>query len=117
MVTVFNWSCENRISRNFQRTIEDFICQNCGLEVAGTGYTNHCPRCLWSRHVDLNPGDRAAACGGMMEPVGMEVKSGGYILIHRCAQCGYEKRNKSAPEDDFEAILALASQAGPGGEK
>lgn len=38
--------------KNFTRVIEDFICENCGTEVKGNGYTNHCPKCLWSKHVD-----------------------------------------------------------------
>ena len=29
---------------------EDFICENCGAFVVGTGYTSHCPQCLWSKH-------------------------------------------------------------------
>ena len=50
----------------FTRVVEDFTCGQCGAAVTGDGYTNHCPLCLWSRHVDINPGDRAAECGGLM---------------------------------------------------
>ncbi|MFN2146641.1 MAG: RNHCP domain-containing protein, partial [Anaerolineales bacterium] len=35
----------------FQRRIEYFICEHCGAEVSGVGFTNHCPVCLWSKHV------------------------------------------------------------------
>ena len=56
-------------TRRFARTVEDFVCEKCGTQVEGDGYTNHCPHCLWSRHVDVNPGDRKATCKGMMEPV------------------------------------------------
>ena len=94
--------------RKFQRTIEDFVCENCGFEVKGSGYTNHCPKCLWSKHVDINPGDRMSQCGGMMEPISVETKGGNYIIIHRCIKCGYEKRNKASEEDNFDAILKLA---------
>lgn len=97
-------------TRQFQRTIEDFVCENCDLQVKGNGYTNHCPRCLWSKHVDINPGDRMAKCGGMMEPIAIESKDGGYIIVHRCVKCGYEKRNKKSEEDNFEAILKLSSR-------
>lgn len=24
------------------------MCEHCSAEVLGTGYTNHCPKCLWS---------------------------------------------------------------------
>jgi predicted Zn-ribbon and HTH transcriptional regulator len=100
------------MTRKFQRRVEDFLCENCGFEVQGSGYTNHCPRCLWSKHVDMHPGDRAAACGGQMVPVMVEIKGNEYILTHRCLQCGYEKRNKTASQDDFEAILKLMYRSG-----
>jgi hypothetical protein len=75
--------------------------------VKGHGYTNHCPVCLWSKHVDVFPGDRQEECRGMMEPVSIDVKRGQYIILHRCTKCGFEKRNKSAADDNFEAILAI----------
>jgi len=86
--------------KRFQRKIEDFTCEYCGIAVAGDGYTNHCPECLWSKHVDVNPGDRAALCGGMMEPIDLETKSGEHVITHRCIKCKYEKRNKASEEDD-----------------
>lgn len=95
------------MSKRFQRQIEDFICINCGVAVKGNGYTNHCPVCLYSQHVDVSPGDRAESCRGLMEPVGFTIKHGNYILTHRCTRCGIEKRNKTATDDSFEAILRL----------
>lgn len=97
------------MGRKFQRTIEDFRCENCGFEVEGSGYTNHCPRCLWSKHVDLHPGDREASCHGMMEPASVELQQGEYRILHRCIKCGAEKANKASPEDDFEALLRIAA--------
>lgn len=91
--------------------MEDFVCGRCGFAVRGRGYTNHCPKCLWSRHVDVNPGDRAAECGGMMEPVRVETDGDGYSLVHRCGTCGHEKRNKTAADDDFGEILAIAKKS------
>lgn len=76
----------------------------------GSGYTNHCPGCLWSRHVDVQPGDRAEGCGGMMEPMAIEKESGNYRLLHRCTSCAFEKWNKIAKEDDFDALLVLVAQ-------
>lgn len=95
---------------NFIRRIEDFKCEHCGLAVKGNGYTNHCPRCLWSKHVDISPGDRAAKCGGLMEPVAVEGSTSAYRILHRCQVCGYEKWNQAAPEDDFEQLLNLARE-------
>jgi hypothetical protein len=95
-------------SRKFQRRIEAFVCDNCGQAVEGNGYTDHCPVCLWGKHVDVNPGDRAASCGGMMEPVGIEVKSGEYTLLYICKECGYKYRIKSASDDNFNTMIRLA---------
>lgn len=95
-------------SRRFTRTLEDFECGHCGRAVRGTGYTNHCPRCLWSRHVDVLPGDRLAECGGLMEPVGVLFEGGEYTLAQRCVECGRMWRNRTSPGDDRHAVLALA---------
>lgn len=99
------------MSKRFQRRIEDFVCGHCRAKVAGDGYTNHCPVCLWSRHVDVNPGDRAATCGGKMQPVAVEPVRGGWTLVHRCESCGAERRCKTATADDREAILNVARAA------
>ncbi len=97
-------------TKKFQRRIEDFTCEKCGLRVEGGGYRNHCPRCLWSKHVDVNPGDREATCQGMMEPIGMEIKRGEKVIVHRCAKCEWIKRNKADKDDNFELIVKLSSQ-------
>lgn len=92
----------------FRKTVEDFTCEHCGAEVRGTGYTNHCPRCLWSKHVDIDPGDRAEQCGGMMKPIAVEGGSPEYILVHQCTVCGIERRNKVNGKDDTDALAAIA---------
>ena len=52
---------------------DSFTCRVCGRLVvsagAGSGHRNHCPNCLSSLHLDIEPGDRAADCGGVMDPV------------------------------------------------
>lgn len=92
----------------FTRNIEDFTCGHCGASVVGNGYTNHCPICLWSKHVDVDPGDRLAVCGGLMEPIRIEGSSPSYILTHKCTVCGHEKRNVIAGNDSPEKIVELA---------
>ncbi len=94
----------------FTRTIEDFICEHCGAKVTGNGYTNHCPACLWSKHVDINPGDRAERCEGLMKPLCVEMIHDDYIIIQKCEKCGAQRRNKSKKDDNFEAILALVKR-------
>lgn len=96
------------MSRRFQRRVEDFACANCGRKVAGDGYTNHCPHCLWSAHVDVHPGDRAETCGGLMRPLRVETQGGAWTLVHECTACRIVRRCKTATGDDREALLELA---------
>ena len=70
---------------------EPDTCEHCGAEIIGNGYTNHCPSCLWSKHVDIHPGDREAGCKGMMKPTGIEGKEGEWVIVHTCEKCGYQK--------------------------
>jgi len=93
---------------NFLKKVENFTCDFCGAKVKGSGYTNHCPKCLYGKHVDEEvPGDRASGCRGLMVPVRAEVRGEEYILIHRCQKCGKVTRNKTTKEDNFEEILKL----------
>lgn len=98
------------MAKKFQRRIEDFVCEKCGTSVYGDGFTNHCPECLTSKHVDINPGDRAAACGGLMQAVRLEGSSPEYAILHRCDVCGVERRNKVKSSDSEVALLKLAGR-------
>ena len=93
---------------SFKRTVEDFHCEHCGITVEGDGYTNHCPECLWSKHVDIHPGDRAETCGGMMRPVALEGSSPAYDIVHECLSCGVRKRIQVHENDAMSAVLAIA---------
>jgi len=96
--------------KNFIRKKEDFKCLNCGYEVKGSGYTNHCPNCLYSQHVDLNvPGDRENKCGSPMKPIGVEKKGEEYIILHQCINCGAKKKNKASKNDNFEKIIKISN--------
>lgn len=97
-------------AKRFQKKIEDFICEHCGAKTKGSGYTNHCAECLWSKHLDVNPGDRMAICRGMMEPISIEVKRKEYIITYRCRSCNQTRVNKSAPEDNVEELIRLSSE-------
>ena len=92
----------------FTRNVEDFTCEKCGTPVTGNGFTNHCPACLHSKHVDENPGDRAAECRGLMEPIAVEQGRSGWVVVHRCLACGEVKRNKSASDDSQRALREVA---------
>ncbi len=93
----------------FTRRKEDFCCDVCETDVKGNGYTNHCPECLSSKHVDINPGDRASPCHGTMLATALEMKNGTQYIVHKCEKCGFTRRNKVAKEDNFNAILALSN--------
>ena len=90
--------------RRFARTREDFHCTQCGGFVAGNGYTNHCPTCLWSCHVDVQPGDREASCRAPMRPVQLLYERGQFVLVHECTRCGATRRCRASPDDDLSAL-------------
>lgn len=92
---------ENLQHKLFTKNDDSFICGHCGKEVLPLGYSsrNHCPFCLWSLHVDINPGDRANECSGLMEPIRVETDpKKGFVIVHRCTKCGEIKRNRAAHE-------------------
>ena len=101
------------MSGRFTRRVEDFTCGSCGREVRGNGYTNHCPYCLWSRHVDVFPGDREETCAGLMEPVGVLATGDGHVVAHRCTRCATIRHNKSAEPDSPRALTALQGRPVP----
>lgn len=108
----------------------DFTCRNCGNYVsaasalAGVNHRNHCPYCLWSRHLDLyQAGDRMAACKAPMQPVGLTLKrrykkyasasNGELMLVHLCTGCGQVSINRIAADDLAPVlleVLALSSE-------
>ena len=92
----------------FTKTTEDFNCAHCGAVVHGNGYTNHCPNCLWSRHVDESPGDRAATCGGMMRPISAAPDGARFVITHKCEICGKIKRQRTSDNDNIDAIIEIS---------
>lgn len=97
--------------KKFQKKIEDFKCSQCGNYVSGTGYTNHCPRCLWSKHVDNNPGDRKNDCLGAMEPVNAFFKKGRWYLIQKCTKCAHEAKITLSEQDNIKIIEGLIDKS------
>ena len=101
----------------FQKNDNGFICAHCGKEVLPLGYTsrNHCPFCLYSLHVDINPGDRANDCGGPLRPVRAEPHpKKGYVILHQCQKCGEIHRNRAAHEakvqpDSIKLLIRLTA--------
>ncbi|MEN4012096.1 MAG: RNHCP domain-containing protein [Chloroflexota bacterium] len=102
----------------------DFVCKQCGYLVtvqpvfSGVLNRNHCPYCLWSRHVDLcAAGDRLSACKALMQPVGLTIKQehkryghalqGEIMLIHQCVECAALSINRLAADDDPQGLLEV----------
>ena len=95
------------------RREDGFRCVHCRTHVQapawGTSNRNHCPRCLWSRHVDDAIGDRRSACAQAMEPIAVTARSDGeWAIVHRCTGCGHLRTNRVAGDDDEYALIALA---------
>lgn len=96
--------------KRFKMVDEKFICEVCNKNVSALGYTarDHCPYCLSSKHVDINPGDRAAICHGILEPIGIEnAKKGQYKIVYKCNKCGEVKRNIMAHDDNMDLIIKI----------
>lgn len=113
---------------NRYRKNENFQCSHCqsfvstNPMIAGVQNRNHCPYCLWSRHVDLSEaGDRLAVCKGMMKPIGLTLKRtrkkygmaqyGELMLIHQCEDCGRLSVNRIAADDDASLIFDVYKTA------
>lgn len=89
---------------------EDFVCEHCGNKVTKLGYTarDHCPFCLYSKHVDINPGDRLNTCKGLLIPIKIEKFKNTYKIIYKCDKCHTIHKNIMANDDDFSLIIALS---------
>ncbi len=97
-------------SKRFTMIDEEFICDNCGEKVSMLGYTarDHCPFCLASKHVDINPGDRAESCNGILRPIDIEkTKKDNYKIIYKCDKCHQIKKNIMAKDDNLDVILQI----------
>ena len=90
---------------------EKFICENCNRKVEKLNYTarDHCPYCLYSKHVDINPGDRLNSCMGLMKPIGIEKYKNTYKIIYKCSKCNTIHKNIIAIDDDFDEIIKISS--------
>lgn len=105
----------SRANRRLETQHQAFICSHCEKAVvplySGGTNRNHCPYCLWSKHVDLKIGDRRSGCRGEMEPIGIWVKKNReWAIIHRCAKCGFIRTNRIAADDNEVLLFTLAAK-------
>lgn len=98
--------------KKFTMIDENFICANCGNSVDKLGYTarDHCPNCLYSKHVDIMPGDRMNTCLGLLKPIGIEKFKDTYKIIYKCSKCGEIHKNIIANDDNMNLIIELSIQ-------
>lgn len=96
--------------KKFTMRDESFICENCGKQVDTLNYTarDHCPFCLYSKHVDINPGDRLNNCLGLLKPIGVEKFKNTYKIIYKCTKCSKEHKNIIANDDNMDEIIKLS---------
>ena len=99
-------------TKKFTMKDEYFVCEACGNEVAPLGYTarDHCPKCLHSKHVDINPGDRLETCHGLLEPIGIQNFKNTYKIIYQCNACKTIRKNIVATDDDMDKIIEIMSK-------
>ena len=98
--------------KKFTMKDENFICDNCGMEVEKLNYTarDHCPYCLYSKHVDIMPGDRLNKCHGLLKPIGLEKFKQSFKIIYKCNKCGELHKNINAHDDNGDLIIELSIQ-------
>ena len=101
-------------TKKFRMLDDGFECQNCQKTVKPlkSSSRDHCNHCLYSIHIDNNPGDRACSCLGLLKPIGIEkAKKERYKIIYQCQKCHMIKKNLAALDDNFEEMLKIASNS------
>lgn len=97
--------------KKFNKNDEKFICENCNKQVNKLLYTSrdHCPYCLYSKHVDINPGDRLNSCNGLLVPIGIEKYRDTYKIIYKCNKCNNIHKNIIAKDDSIDKIIEISN--------
>ena len=98
--------------KKFSKLDEEFVCEKCGKKVEKLNYTarDHCPFCLYSKHVDINPGDRMNKCKGLLKPTGIEKFKDTFKILYECEKCKKLHKNIIASDDDINLIIDLSIQ-------
>lgn len=96
--------------KKFNMIDEEFICENCNKKIEKLNYTarDHCNYCLYSKHVDIMPGDRGNTCKGLLVPIGIEKFKNTYKIIYKCQKCNQLHKNIVANDDNFDKIIELS---------
>ena len=109
-------SADAQVRKNPIHRDEAFTCAHCCAAVppGGAPVRDHCPRCLRGLHVDVIPGDRAAGCGGVLDPVGFERRPE-VVIQYRCRRCIHTFQVRAHPDDKVPPSLDPRELPGPQG--
>jgi len=96
--------------KQFTKLDEEFICENCKQKIEKLNYTtrDHCNHCLYSKHLDIHPGDRQNTCKGLLKPIGIEKFKNTYKIIYKCEKCNEIHKNIMANDDNMDLIIELS---------
>ena len=96
--------------KRFNMIDEEFVCEHCHQMVSKLNYTarDHCPYCLYSKHVDINPGDRQNKCQGLLKPIGIDKYKDTYKIVYECEKCHQIHRNIMANDDNYDKIIEIS---------
>ena len=96
--------------KRFKMIDNNFICENCKSNVNKLEYSarDHCPYCLYSKHLDIMPGDRKNECKGLLKPIGIEKYRDTYKIIYQCEKCKQIHKNIMANDDNMDLIIELS---------
>ncbi len=88
----------------------EFVCVNCGCEVPpqiDSSIRNHCPKCLYSLHVDIFPNDNANSCHALMRPIDAIENEGQLFLVHKCTFCDKSSKGRVVIDDNYEVVIKI----------
>jgi len=96
--------------KKFTMKNEEFVCENCGKMISKASYTarDHCSYCLYSKHVDINPGDRKNDCKGLLKPIKVEKFKNSFKIIYKCEKCNTIHKNIMSEDDNMDLIIDLS---------
>lgn len=102
---------KKELLKKFITNDNSFKCENCNKWVEKLKYSSrdHCPFCLYSKHVDVNPGDRLNECQGLLIPTDIEKYKNTYKIIYTCEKCREKHKNIIANDDDMDTIIKISS--------
>lgn len=96
--------------KRFNMIDDSFVCEHCMKKVDKLNYSarDHCPYCLYSKHVDIMPGDRQNPCKGLFVPIGIEKFKNTYKILYKCNKCNEIHKNIIANDDNMDLIIRLS---------